>query len=99
MPRLTLKILARDYLFNVSEEDTATLQNAANIINSRAARLHAADTTMTAERLAVTAALEIAFDSLNGKLAKNPEEAICADRMSDLNRRCSEALTPNDPAQ
>ena len=54
---------------------------------------------MTAERLAVTAALEIAFDSLNGKLAKNPEEAICADRMSDLNRRCSEALTPNDPAQ
>ncbi len=48
MPRLTLKILGRDYLFNVSEEDTATLQNAANIINSRAARLHAADTTMTA---------------------------------------------------
>ena len=44
MPRLTLKILGRDYLFNVSEEDTATLQNAANIINSRAARLHAADT-------------------------------------------------------
>ena len=34
MPRLTLKILGRDYLFNVSEEDTATLQNAANIINS-----------------------------------------------------------------
>ena len=63
MPRMTLKILGRDYLFNVSEDDSATLQAAADLINSRAQRLHTADTTLTAERLAVTAALEIAFDS------------------------------------
>lgn len=93
MHRLSLKILGRDYLFNVSEEDTATLQNAANIINARAARLHATDTTMTAERLAVTAALGIAFDSLNGRLGVNAEDAVCAERMSDLQKKCSDALS------
>ena len=44
MPRMTLKILGRDYLFNVSEDDSATLQAAADLINSRAQRLHTADT-------------------------------------------------------
>ncbi len=96
MPRLTLKILGRDYLFNVSEDDTATLQNAANIINTRAARLHATDSTMTAERLAITAALEIAFEALHGRLATNPEEAICTDRMSDLEKKCADALAQKD---
>ena len=43
MPRMTLKILGRDYLFNVSEDDSATLQAAADLINSRAQRLHTAD--------------------------------------------------------
>lgn len=93
MPRMTLKILGRDYLFNVSENDSATLQAAADLINSRAARLHAADTTMTAERLAVTAALEIAFDSISGHLGESPENAVCSDKMSELSRKCAEALS------
>ena len=86
MPRMTLKILGRDYLFNVSEDDSATLQAAADLINSRAQRLHTADTTLTAERLAVTAALEIAFDSISGRLGENPE------RMLGLRSRCEAAL-------
>ena len=92
MPRMTLKILGRDYLFNVSEDDSATLQAAADLINSRAQRLHTADTTLTAERLAVTAALGIAFDSISGRLGENPEDAACAERMLGLRSRCEAAL-------
>ena len=92
MPRMTLKILGRDYLFNVSEDDSATLQAAADLINSRAQRLHTADTPLTAERLAVTAALEIAFDSISGRLGENPEDAACAERMLGLRSRCEAAL-------
>ena len=82
MPRMTLKILGRDYLFNVSEDDSATLQAAADLINSRAQRLHTA----------VTAALEIAFDSISGRLGENPEDAACAERMLGLRSRCEAAL-------
>ena len=91
MPRMTLKILGRDYLFNVSEDDSATLQAAADLINSRAQRLHTAAPTLPAERLAV-AALEIAFDSISGRLGENPEDAACAERMLGLRSRCEAAL-------
>ena len=92
MPRMTLKILGRDYLFNVFVVVCVFLLVAAVLFNSRAQRLHTADTTLTAERLAATAALEIAFDSISGRRGENPEDAACAERMLGLRSRCEAAL-------
>lgn len=93
--QIALSILGRSYTYTVSdEEDAARLQDAAGVINEKAAQLQQADRTLTAERLAVNVALQIVFDASSGNLASTP----AADREKEKKRlvlltdRCEAAL-------
>ena len=64
MPRIKLTILDREYPFEVSEEDVENLRSAAEILNTRASQVRSANRSLTPERVAVMASLQIAFDSI-----------------------------------
>lgn len=94
MPRLTLTIMDREYPFDVSEEDVKPLKEAAELINTRAAQVHNANRSLTVERVAVMASLQIAFDSITGRLGQVPVDATTISRVAALRMQCDEALTP-----
>lgn len=94
MPRITLKIMDRDYPFDVSEEDAESLKSAAELINTRAEAVRGSNRSLTTERVAVMAALQIAFDSLAGRLGQVPVDENTIERVATLRMRCDEALEP-----
>ena len=94
MPRLTLTIMDREYPFDVSEEDVKPLKEAAELINTRAAQVHNANRSLTVERVAVMASLQIALDSISGRLGQVPVDATTSSRVAALRMQCDEALTP-----
>lgn len=94
MPRITLNIMDRDYPFDVSEGDVEPLKSAAELINTRASQIRSANRTLTTERVAVMASLQIAFDSLTGRLGEVPVDEATVSRVAALRMKCDEALDP-----
>ena len=94
MPRISLTILDREYPFDVSDEDVEPLTSAADLINNRASQIRAANRSLTVERLAVMAALQIAFDSLSGRLGEVPVDEATISRVAAMRIKCDEALDP-----
>ena len=94
MPRITLNILNREYPFDVSDADVEPLKSAAELINTRASQIRSANRTLTTERIAVMASLQIAFDSVTGRLGEVPVDAATISRVAALRMKCDEALDP-----
>lgn len=94
MPRISLTILDREYPFDVSDEDVEPLTSAADLINNRASQIRATNRSLTLERLAVMAALQIAFDSLSGRLGEVPVDEVTISRVAAMRIKCDEALDP-----
>ena len=92
MPMVKLNILNRSYAFSVSEADESRLRSAGELIDLRAREIHESDRSLTLERIAVTAALQIAFDAMSGTLGETPEDRANMKRVEQLRRRCDEAL-------
>ena len=93
MPRIKLTILDREYPFEVSDEDVENLRSAAEILNTRASQVRSANRSLTPERVAVMASLQIAFDSITGRLGQVPVDATVS-RVAALRMKCDEALDP-----
>ncbi|MDO4937917.1 MAG: cell division protein ZapA [Sutterellaceae bacterium] len=94
MPRITLNILDREYPFDVSEADIEPLKSAAELINTRASQIRSANRALTTERIAVMASLQIAFDSVTGRLGEVPVDEVTISRVAALRMKCDEALDP-----
>lgn len=94
MPRITLNILDREYPFDVSEADIEPLKSAAELINTRASQIRSANRALTTERIAVMASLQIAFDSVTGRLGEVPVDEATISRVAALRMKCDEALDP-----
>ena len=92
MPRIKLTILDREYPFEVSEEDVENLRSAAEILNTRASQVRSANRSLTPERVA--ASLQIAFDSITGRLGQVPVDEATVSRVAALRMKCDEALDP-----
>lgn len=94
MPRITLTILDREYPFDVSDSDIGPLKSAAELINTRASQIRSTNRTLTTERVAVMASLQIAFDSVTGRLGQVPIDEVTISRVAALRMKCDEALDP-----
>ena len=94
MSSITLNILDREYPFDVSQEDMEPLKKAAEIINARAAEIRGANRALTTERVAVMASLQIAFDSLTGRIGEIPVDVTTISRVAAMRMKCDEALDP-----
>ncbi len=94
MSKVTLTILNRPYSYDVSEEDALTLKAAADLLNARAKEITGDTRLLTAERIAVTAALQIAFDSLRGKIGDVPVDPATLTRVATLRMKIDDALDP-----
>ncbi len=94
MLRIKLNILDREYSFEVSEDDVDNLRNAAEILNTRASQVRAGNRSLTPERVAVMTSLQIAFDSICGRLGQVPVDEATVSRVAALRMKCDEALEP-----
>lgn len=94
MTRITLTLLDREYPFDVSDNDVVALKTAAELINTRASQIRNANRALTAERIAVMASLQIAFDSVTGRLGNVPVDEVTISRVAALRMKCDEALEP-----
>ena len=94
MPRIKLTILDREYPFEVSDEDVENLRSAAEILNTRASQVRSANRSLTPERVAVMTSLQIAFDSITGRLGQVPVDEATVSRVAALRMKCDEALDP-----
>ncbi|HBZ58383.1 MAG TPA: hypothetical protein DEO49_04445 [Sutterella sp.] len=92
--KVNLTILNRLYTFSAPEEDVQRLKTAADVLNARADEIRSADRTLTSERVAITAALQVAFDAIQGKLGEIPEDEALIKRMATLRFKCDETLDP-----
>lgn len=92
MPRITLTLLDREYPFDVSDEDEQPLTKAAELVNTRASQIRSSNRALTTERLAVMAALQVAFDSLTGRLGEVPVDPAIVARISAMCQMCDGAL-------
>ena len=57
-------------------------------------QVRAANRSLTPERVAVMASLQIAFDSLAGRLGQLPVDEATVSRVAALRMKCDEALEP-----
>lgn len=94
MSKVTLSIINRSYTFDVPEDDVATLKSAADLINTRAEESVGTSRMMTPERLAITAALQIAYDSLKGNIGGIAVDPSTLTRIATLRMRIDEILDP-----
>lgn len=94
MSKVTLTVLNRQYAFDVSPEDAQTLQAAAELLNTRAKEITGDTRFLTTERIAVTAALQIAFDSLRGKIGSVPVDPATITRLATIRMKIDETLDP-----
>ena len=94
MSQITLTILSRPYTYEVSDEELPTLKAAAELINVRAAEVAGNAKSLTTERIAVSAALQIAFDALRGNLSRVPADPATITRVATLRMKIDEALHP-----
>lgn len=92
MPLVKLTILDRTYAFSVSEEDECRLRSAGELIDMRAREIHQMDRGLTLERVAISAALQIAFDAMAGQLGETPEDRANMKKVAELRQRCELAL-------
>jgi cell division protein ZapA (FtsZ GTPase activity inhibitor) len=92
--KVNLTILNRLYTFSVPEEDVERLKAAADLLNVRADAVRAMDRTLTPERIAISAALQIAFDAIQGRLGDIPEDEATIKRLATLRFRCDQTLDP-----
>ena len=94
MSKLTLTILNRQYAYDVAPADEQTLRAAAELINARAKEIRGDSRLLTTERIAVSAALQIAFDSLRGNIGNIPADPATLTRVATLRMKIDEALDP-----
>lgn len=92
MAQIKLKLLGRDYDFAVSDDEVASLREAAEAINGRARALSESGQRFSTERMAILTALQIAFDAIEGKIVSPREDAQISTRLMTLSRACEEAL-------
>ena len=92
--KVNLTILNRQYTFSVPEEDAERLKAAADLLNVRVDAIYVMDRTLTTERTAISAALQIAFDALEGKLGEIPEDEETIKRLATLRLKCDQTLDP-----
>ena len=99
MPRIKLTIMDREYPFEVSEEDVENLRSAAEILNTRASQVRSANRSLTPERVAVMASLQIAFDSLESVLSTPfpPLPTPARARISEALPRITEGCKAKSP--
>ncbi len=94
MSKVTLTVLNRQYAFDVPPEDAQTLQAAAELLNTRAKEITGDTRFLTNERIAITAALQIAFDSLRGKIGSVPVDPATITRLATIRMKIDETLDP-----
>jgi len=94
MSKISLTILNRQYAYDVPEKDIPTLQAAAELINARAKEVSGDTRLMTAERIAITAALQVAYDSLRGNIGNIPADPATVTRLATLRMKVDELLEP-----
>lgn len=93
--KVTLTLLSRSYTFDVSDEnDAQTLKAAADLINARAKEIGGDARLLTTERIAVTAALQVAFDSLRGNIGKLSVDPAALTRVATMRMMIDETLEP-----
>ena len=68
----------------MAPEDEQTLRAAAELINARAKEIRGDSRLLTTERIAVSAALQIAFDSLRGNIGNIPADPATLTRVATL---------------
>ncbi|MEE4244383.1 MAG: cell division protein ZapA [Kangiellaceae bacterium] len=86
---VNLRILERDYQFSASAEQQDSLREAAKLLDGRMREIRDSGRVVGTERIAVMAALNLAFEVLHGS---DSSESVDSSRLSSLKYRIEEVL-------
>jgi cell division protein ZapA len=88
---VTLRILEREYQFSSPKEQQDQLREAARLLDGRMREIRDSGRVVGTERIAVMAALNLAFELLYGDKENNPT-SIDPTRLTQLKSRIEEVL-------
>ncbi|NVJ59130.1 MAG: cell division protein ZapA [Gammaproteobacteria bacterium] len=88
---ITLRILEREYQFASPVDEKDKLMEAARLLDGRMREIRDSGRVVGTERIAVMAALNLAFDLLHGDEA-NGKASVDSSRLSQLKYRIEEVL-------
>ncbi len=88
---VTLRILEREYQFSSPKEQQDQLREAARLLDGRMREIRDSGRVVGTERIAVMAALNLAFELLHGG-DEDGKSAVDTSRLSQLKYRIEEVL-------
>jgi cell division protein ZapA len=84
---ITIKVLDRDYTVGCPAEQEQSLQAAAILLDKQMRDIQGNNKTVSLERIAVLAALNIAHDLQMMKTSREKSDAIVGKSLGDMNRK------------
>lgn len=90
-----VNIMGREFKIKCPQDKVAELQKAAKYLNSKMQEVQHGDRSITIDRVAITAALNIAHELILEKShlqATTSERSVCAEEFSHLRRKVGEFL-------
>ncbi|WP_164503497.1 cell division protein ZapA [Pleionea sediminis] len=88
---VTLRILEREYQFSAEEEQRNQLMDAARFLDGRMKEIRDSGRVVGTERIAVMAALNLAFELLHGD-DNSGKSSVDTNRLTQLKYRIEEVL-------
>ena len=84
---ITIKVLDRDYTVGCPAEQEQSLQAAAQLLDKQMRDIQGGNKTVSLERVAVLAALNIAHDLLLLKSSREKSDTVVGKSLGDMNRK------------
>ena len=84
---ITIKVLDRDYTVGCPAEQEQSLQAAAQLLDKQMRDIQGGNKTVSLERVAVLAALNIAHDLQLLKSSREKSDALVGKSLGDMNRK------------
>jgi cell division protein ZapA len=93
---ITVRILDKDYLVACNPDEKAALLGAARHLDDRMREIRRAGRVIGTDRIAVMAALNLAYELLQKSQAEGTLDAATADRLAAIQGRIAAALADNE---
>lgn len=102
---VSVRILDKEYRVSCAPEEQANLRESARLLDERMREIRQTGRILGADRIAVMAALNIAYELTRTQSSKPPDEQDLDRRLGDLQKRLGDALAtqhrnapaPQDP--
>jgi len=89
---VSVRILDKEYRISCAPDEEAGLREAARLLDQRMREIRQTGRILGADRIAVMAALNIAYDLAKTQSSKTPEEQDLDRRLGDLQKRLGDTL-------